>query len=229
MWKADPSAGLLRCGAYEVPGESIRQVVLADGGRVAFLAVGPSRLQAVRWNHDGTATKCLDEQHTGLFYRLPISPVAADDRTILCQWHVSGLYAYEAVDGTARFTGFHYPHGMATHGGCVADGTKWLVATRGGYVEVAAGDTRSPEIGLVRIKGEDLSGKPMLYGRTLFVAHPFTGAVRAVDLADVRRPRLLGKLQLAEHPGLIRLLNDTALVPAGYQGLVAWNYRRESE
>ncbi len=36
-------------------------------------------------------------------------------------------------------------------------------------------------------------------------------------------------LLLAEHPGFIRLLNDTALVPAGYQGLIAWNYRRESE
>lgn len=228
LWKAEPSRELIRTGAYEVPGDSIRQVVLSANGTIAFLAVGTGRLQAIRMTGRNSAAKLIEETHTGLFYRLPISPTPVNDRSVLCQWHATGLYQYEASGDRAGFTGFHYPHSIGSHCGAVAYGDQWLVTSRGGYFQLSVADTRPPEkIGLVHIPGEDLSGKPTLFGDTLFIAHPYSGLVRAVDIADFRRPKLLGKLDLSEHPGFVRLLGDVAMVPAGYQGLLAWDYRRK--
>ncbi len=227
MWNVEPSGKLVQIGTYVVPGDSIRQVVLADEGSMAFLAVGEDEFQAIKLTGDGKATRVLSEKHLGLFYRMPISPSPAADQSVLCQWHVTGLYQYEAAGGRARFAGFHYPHIIGSHCGAVAYGRKWLVVGRGGLFEFAASDTRPPEeIGLASIPGEELSGKPTLFGSTLFVANPNSGSVWAVDVADVRRPKLLSKLQLTEHPGFVRLLGDVALVPAGYQGLLVWDYRR---
>lgn len=231
MWQADSAGQLVRTGAYTVPGESIRQVVLADQGRVAFLAVGASLLQAVRLNHDGTTTKLLDEKYRGLFYRMPLSPVAMDDRTVLCQWHVTGLYEYEAADGATRFTGRRPLAGMDTECGSTAlGGGKWLATSRTGYTVIASdAPRRTEQSGRGQIKGEELAGKPSAFGNLLFIANPFGGAVYALDIADLLKPRLLGKLQLAEHPGRVRLLGDVALVPAGYQGLLAWDWRKTAE
>lgn len=229
IWKADSAGRLVRTGAYAVPGESIRQVVLADQGRIAFLAVGASRLQAVRLNDDGTTTKLLDEKYTGLFYRMPLSPVALDDCKVLCQWHVTGLYEYEAADGTARFTGRRYLGVMATECGSTALGCgKWLATGRSGYDVLDSGGARPPDLlGQGRIKGAELAGKPSTFGNLLFIANPFSGVVQVLDIADLLKPRLQGKIQLDEHPGRVRLLADIALIPAGYQGLLAWDWRKD--
>lgn len=231
MWRADAAGRLSRVGSYTVPGGSVRQVVLADRGRVAFLAVGANRLQAVRLNDDGSAVKLLDERHSGLFYRMPMAPVAANDRTVLCQWHVTGLYEYEAAEGSAKFTGRRYLGRMDTECGVTAlGGGKWLATSRTGVAVIETGKAGAQErIEWGGIKGEDLRGKPSAFGKLLFIANPFLGGVRALDIADPLRPRLLGRLQLTEHPGRVRVIGEVALVPAGYEGLLAWDWRKSGE
>jgi hypothetical protein len=43
-----------------------------------------------------------------------------------------------------------------------------------------------------------------------------------VDISRIERPRLVNQLQLAEHPGIIKVLDGTAVIPGGYEGLLAW-------
>jgi hypothetical protein len=229
IWRRQPSGELVRTGDYKVPGRTIQQVVLAAEGTIAFLAVGGARLEAVRLTGAGSPTKVFSDQRLGLFYRLPISPSAANDRTIMCQWHVTGLYQYEATSDGVRFTGYQYPHKIGSLCGAVALGDRWLTTTRRGYVELSPGELRSPEeIGLIAVKDADLSGKPSVEGDVLFIAHLYDGPVSAVDITDIHHPKVLATLKLAEHPGFVRLHQGVALVPAGYQGLLAWDFRAAS-
>ena len=47
----------------------------------------------------------------------------------------------------------------------------------------------------------------------------------AVDISNFAPPRLLGEMELAEHPGFVIGHKGLAFVPGGYQGLLAWNRR----
>ena len=230
IWKRQPSGELVRTGEYKVPGRSIRQVVLAAKGTIAFLAVGGDCLQAVQLSGADSPKPLLSEQHLGLFYRLPISPTAANDRSIMCQWHVTGLYEYEATSEGVRFTGYQYPYKIGSLCGAVAVDDRWVATVRHGYIELPPSGSRSPEeIKPITIAGADLSGKPSVGGHVLFTAHIYDGPVSAVDITDIRHPKMLASLKLSEHPAFVRLHQEIALVPAGYQGLVAWDFHAASK
>jgi hypothetical protein len=62
-------------------------------------------------------------------------------------------------------------------------------------------------------------------GDTLFLSDPYGGSVTALDISSISAPKLIGELELSEHPGFVVEVDGVALVPAGYQGLLAWNYR----
>ncbi len=230
IWQARADATIDRIGSYEVPGNSIHQVVLADHGRVAFLAVGAGRLQAVRLSGDGKAERILEDQHFGLFYSLPFSPSAKADSRILAQWHVTGLYEYAAENGTAKYTGFNYPHRFGTGAGAVSWRDGWLAISRNGYFFIRPGQTAPPEeLGLTQVPDQPLVGKPSASGDTLFVADAFAGRVVALDLSSPTSPRLLATLQTEGHPGFVRVHHGKALIPAGNDGLIVWDWTKDTQ
>jgi hypothetical protein len=227
IWQRTAGHALTRIGGYEVPGQSIHQVVLADQGRAGFLAVGQGKLHVVSFAADGKTTLLLTDSHPGLFYRRPLTTMAKDDRSVLAQWHVTGLYEYAVHDGSARFTGFHYPHGIGTEGGTTLWGDGWIAITRQGILPLLPGEKRSPtEVGILTVEERPLVGKASTHGDTLFVSDPFRGHVTVLDLRDRSKPRLLAKLDLDGHPGHIRVHQERALIPAGHDGLLAWDWRR---
>ncbi len=226
-WERHSDGTLHRTGAYEVSGRSIHQVVLADDGRVAFLAVGGNTLQVVRLAADGRFELLLEATPpSGLFYREPIAPIAADGRTVIVQWHSIGLVEYRVENGAVWATGRRFPHAMDTECGVAPWRDGWLATSRGGIFALAPGEVRSPhEIGRQVVAGRPRPGKPTVDGDVVFVADPFLGDVSAVDFPSGGGARLLAELRLAGHPGRVRPYRGKVLVPAGRDGLLLWNFR----
>ncbi len=224
-WVRQENGSLRRMGAYAVSGKSIHQITLVDGGRFAFLAVGADTLQVVSLGSDGDV-KLLFE-HTppsGLFYREPFSPVSADGRRILVQWHTMGLFEFAVEGDTVKATGYRFPHAMDTECGVAPWRDGWFATSRGGFFPLSVGEVRAPtEIGRTRIENKGLPGKPVIDGSTAYISNPFLGDVSALDLSQAGNPRLISRLQLIGHPGRVCLHEGKALVPAGRQGLLLWD------
>jgi len=225
LWQKQPSGETQRIGAYEVPGKSIHQVVLADEGRLAFLAVGPNVLHIIKIAENGqTALVMPPVTNTGLFYRDPISPLSADGRGVLVQWHVTGLHQFQIEDGTVKRSGWIFPHAMDTECGATPYRDGWLATSRRGFFPLAEGETRSPDqIGLLKPKNRSFPGKPSISGHTLFITDPFLGDVSAFDLTDAANPKLTAELHLNGHPGRVIVNQGKALIPDGREGLLMWS------
>ncbi len=225
LWQKQPSGETQRIGAYEVPGKSIHQVVLADEGRLAFLAVGPNVLHIIKIAADGqTALVMPPVTNTGLFYRDPISPLSADGRRVLVQWHVTGLHEFLIENGTVKRSGWIFPHAMDTECGATPNRDGWLATSRRGFFPLAEGETRSPDqIGLLKPNHRSFPGKPSISGQTLFITDPFLGDVIAFDHTDAANPKLTAELHLSGHPGRVAVHRGKALIPAGREGLLMWS------
>lgn len=224
LWQKQPSGEMQRMGAYEVPGKSIHQVLLADEGRIAFLAVGPNVLHIIKIADDGqTALVMPHVTNTGLFYRDPISPLSADGRRVLVQWHVTGLHEFLIEGGTVKRSGWIFPHAMDTECGATPHRDGWLATSRQGFFPLTEGETRSPDqIGLLKPNNRPFPGKPSISGQTLFITDPFLGDVSAFDLTDATNPKLTAELHLSGHPGRVAVHHGKALIPAGREGLLMW-------
>ena len=229
--KSSPRARYTRLSSYEVPGKSITQVVLADEGRIAFLAVGANTLHVIQIGPDGKTERLLEETpRSGLFYRDPFSPLSPDGKHILVQWHTTGLHEFVIENGTVKRTGWTFPHAMDTECGATPWNDGWLATSRRGFFPLARDEKRSPEtIGLRRCNGQALPGKPSTDGKTLFIADPFLGEVTALDLTDDKAPRLIAQLHLSGHPGRVKMHRGQALIPAGRDGLLMWRVDKQGE
>lgn len=229
VYQPDAAGRLREVARYRVPGYSTQQVVISPAGNRALVHIGMNRLHILDVTDPHRPARLTEDLHPGLFYQRAIPLSFAARRYSLVTWTVSGPFLFDlSPDAPPRFTGLQYPFRIGTENGAAADGDKWLVTTAGNYFALAPGEKRPPrEIGLVGIDGHDLSGKPTLYGNTLFIANALTGRVSAVDVSDRARPKLLSTLELPEHPGHIIEHEGKALVPAGYQGLLLWDYRRQ--
>ncbi len=227
LWRRKPDGGLERTGAYEVPGKSIHQIVLADGGRMAFLAVGANALHVVKLKADGSTPECVHSESpmTGLFYREPFSPLSQDGKRILVQWHTTGLHEFIAENGQVKRTGARFTHSMGSGCGATVWGGKWLGTSRSGVFFLgAAGEWDSVRDQQVGVEGRGFPGKPSAYGNIVFIADPFLGEVVALDFKDESKPRLLSEVHLSGHPGRVKMYGTKALIPAGRQGLLLWDF-----
>ncbi len=225
IWEPQASGELKQVGSYKVPGKSITQVVPADEGRIAFLAVGPNTLHVVRIDSNGSVERIIEETpKSGLFYREPFSSLSIDGKRILVQWHTTGLHEFVIEDGSAKRNGWVFPHAMDTECGATPDGDCWLATSRQGFFELAANETRSPStIGLKRVASKSLPGKPSMHGNMLFIADPFLGEVTALERDRDGAFRMMSQLHLDGHPGRVKFTNDSALIPAGRDGLLLWH------
>lgn len=227
IWRAQADGSLQHIGSYEVPGKSIHQVVLADQGRIAFLAVGANTLHVVKIAGDGKVTRILDKTpKSGLFYREPFSPLSADGKRILVQWHTTGLHEFIVENDHVKRSGWSFPHAMDTECGATPWRDGWLATSRRGFFTLPSNDTRPlDQLAIHRLEDKSLPGKPSTADRTLFIADPFLGDVTAIDLSDAANPRQLAQLHLSGHPGRVSMQQGKALVPAGRDGLLMWKLK----
>jgi len=229
IYRAEEPEGRLReIARYAVPGYSVQQVVVAPGGTRALVHLGMNRLHVLDVSKPENPVRLMEDLHPGLFYQRAIPTSFVADRYALVTWTVSGPFLFE-IDPKAppKFTGFQYAYRIGTENGATPDGDNWLVTTGGKYLQLIPGEKRPPqEVGLIGIDGVDLNGKPTLYGNTLFISNALSGGIVALDVTNRKMPKVLSKAALPEHPGHIVQFEGRALVQAGYQGLLLWDYKK---
>lgn len=225
VWKAGISGELVRVGRYRVPGELVRQVVVTPSGRFAMLHVGGNTLHVVSLREEEPQL-VLTAQHGGLFYRRAISQQLLHGRYGICNWQGEGMFLFDLSHaGGPRASGAYRFRVPQQNGGAPLR-DRWLVTYRDQYFLLTPGETRPPEqLNPARLDGHLLSGKPTIFGSTLFISNAFTATVTALDVSSVERPKLIGKLGLSEPPGYVIDYRGVALIPAGYEGLLVWKYR----
>ena len=228
IWHSEGEAPLRPIGRYQVEGYSIKQVVVPPPGKYALVHVGPGRLDIVDVSDPTRPARVLKDSHLGLFYSSPIADRLVEDRYACCFWHVTGFYWYDLYGGPKPvYSGDNYRFRVGSRNGLAPLKKDSLVTYRGKYFLLRRSETRPPEaLPSVGIDGHDLTGKPSIFGTTLYVSDRYSGNVSAVDISEPHNPRLLDHLALPEHPGLVVVHEGVALVPAGYQGLVVWDHRR---
>ncbi len=228
VYEADAGGRLREVSRYTVPGYSIQQVVITPAGDRALVHVGMNRLHVLDVSRKEAPVRLTEDLHPGLFYQRAIPTGLVADRFALVTWTVSGPFLFDLAPGQKpQFTGFQYPFRIGTENGATPDGEQWLVTTGGKYFQLTRGEKRPPkDVGLIGVEGLSLSGKPTLSGDTLFIANALTGRVTALDVENRTKPKVLASVMLPEHPGHIVALEGRALVPAGYQGLLLWDYRK---
>lgn len=230
VWRRLADGKLTRTGAYVPSGRSVTQVTLADEGRVAFLAVGPNALQVVRLEADDTFRLIAEEKMNGLFYRDPFTAVTTDGKRLLVQWHAVGLHEFIAEDGQVRRTGRSYQAPMDTECGAVPWGQKWLATSRSGIFLLEEGPDAA--FRTTRVKRPDdlsLPGKPSFGGGMIFISDPFLGDVSALDMSKPGEPKLVGRMLTNGHPGRVLFHHGKAIVPAGREGLLSWDLRKQGD
>jgi hypothetical protein len=216
---------LRRLGGYDARGQSVKQVVVPPPGKYALIHAGPNTLQVLDVSNPVQPKQVFEDRRLGLFYTAPIADGLLDGRFACCHWHVTGLYWYDLVGGPQpQYTGRNYAHRIGSQNGVAFWGQRALLVAGGTYSLVDSEESRPPhELPRHGVEGVVLSGKPTVAGHRLYLSERYLGQVQALDVTDIQRPRLLGQLQLTEHPGIVCDPEGTAFIPAGYG--VSWRGR----
>ena len=223
IWKHNGLGQLDALGHYRVANDCVRQVVIA-AGKYALLHVGAGTLHIVDVSNPNEPKRVLKDSRLGLFYYNPITRGLLADRHALCQWHVTGLYCYDLTGDAPRFSGHYENARIGSRNGAAIVGDRAFVTCRGGYALLLQDEQRPlDQWDIHRIAGLTFHGKPTVDGDRLYVSDRYTGIVTAIDVSDPGSPRLVDQLELAEHPGLVAVHEGTPVIPAGYQGLLAWD------
>ncbi|HUT94336.1 MAG TPA: hypothetical protein VMY37_33055 [Thermoguttaceae bacterium] len=228
IWRRDDDALLRRVGRYRPERGGVAQVVVPPPGRYALLHVGQNELQIVDVSDPREPALMLTDKHLGLFYTFPLVRGLLDDRYAGCLWHATGYRWYDLYGGPKPvFSGDHLAMRANFADGMAVLGEKALLVSRGKYSLIGRDERRPPqELPAHGVRGCYLTGEPTIDGNTLYLSNRVRGTVQAVDVSQIESPRLLGAVELAEHPGPIVVHNGIPVIPAGYQGLLLWELVR---
>jgi hypothetical protein len=244
IWQPAAGGTFTRIGQYRAAGQSIKQVVVPAPGKYALLHVGANQLRIIDVSEPATPKSVLEDAKVSLFYGHPILEGLNEGRYAVVRWFIEGLFWYDLA-GQPRFSGDQFPRTelaskeggsnvaldkkgpgigarFETGDGAAIAGDRVLVIHQGEYVLVDRQERRPLDQLTKYGVGGYLQGKPTVAGRTLYVSSHYMGRVSAVDVTKLEDPKLIGHLDLPEHPGLVTVDGDLALVPAGYQGLLLW-------
>ena len=222
IWRRTPTAIALLT-RYRSPRGSIGQVRLSPDTRHVVAAVGGNRLEILDISSAArTEPTCVfRDSRGGLFYRTPFAQEFLPGDRLACLWNGTGTYVF-SLDSReeARFTGWMAPQLKSLTNGATVHRGRLLAVYAGGYVLLEDGQETFKEEVVIRLPGLSLSGKPSVYGDTLYSACRWQGTVVAVDISDVLHPRLRWRLELDGNPGPVAEVDGSAVIPAGYQGVV---------
>ena len=224
--ESDGKLALNPVGRYIVKGVPVKQVEVPAPGRFALLQAGSNRLHILDVSNPIRPKKVLEASHPGLLYYHPIAEGLLEDRYASCFWHVSGFHWFDLTGPEApRFVGDRWGYRTGSRNGMAHLPNRYALATyRNGYLLLQRGETRSQvNIHLHEIEGVSVTGKPTVSGTRLFCADRYGGSVIAVDINDVKQPKLIAKLQLREHPSPVAVHRGVPLIPGGHDGLIVWD------
>jgi hypothetical protein len=212
-------------GRYQSTAGGIGQVKISPDMRYVLVHAGSNTLEILDIRSPGRPKRVLDDQRPGLFYRTPFSHGFLPGGQFACIWHASGVFVFDLAGNMGpKYSGWNVPSESLTNtianGAAVWNG-RFVVTCGGGYAVLVPGQTEiSKSLHQVRLSGVDLTGKPSVFGNTLYVAHRWKGKLAAVDIADPDHPRLRWSLQIEGNPGPVQQLHGKAIIPAGYDGVI---------
>jgi len=208
-------------GRYRDGNLPVKQVVPVPNSPYVLLQVGGSQMQVVDLSDPKRPNFVYRDKRTGLLYGYQISEGALEDRWGLCFWHVSGFHWYDLKTGGVPAYGGNFQLNMSPADGAVFIDGGALAIARGGYFILRPGEF-APADGVkpLTLAGHPLSGKPSLYGKTLYLADRFSGMVQVVDIESLEKPSWRRSFELPGNPGAVREFRGKLVIPAGYQGLL---------
>ncbi|NOX55770.1 MAG: hypothetical protein GXP27_15280 [Planctomycetes bacterium] len=226
-WHGDPDPRLEPIGGYEAEGRPIRQVAVPRPGRHALVQVGMSTLDIVDVRDPRRPTRVLRDRGHGFLYDLCKNYAAAERSNgrptpplFPVVWQLGGVRWYDLAADPPRFSGREYPHRVGD-AGTVVLGKRTLLTYRGGYLLLEPGEQRPPaELPLCAPDRRwRRAAKPTLAGDRLYLSDRRSGEISALDISQLDRPRLLGRMPLRGNPGRLVVTQHGLLVPNGYEGL----------
>jgi hypothetical protein len=218
IWQRAGHDNLEALGRYRPARGSVRSVVIPPLGRYALLQVDLSILEIVDVTNPATTRRVSRDSGHGFLYH--VGDDVIDDRCVCVLWQLSGLRWYDLYGRNGpTFSGDQYPHRLGSDG-TVAAGSDRLVITRGGLVQIGPNERRPPEeLGIQRVGGQRLSGKPRRYGDRLYLADSRTGDVTILDISNSERPGLIERMNLPGNPSSVVRHQGVMVIPNGYEGL----------
>jgi hypothetical protein len=222
IWRRDGASSLTKIGGYRAGDVTIRQVVIPPPGKYALLHVGSSALHIVDVSNPADVKCVLKDTRTGLLYGDQIADGLLEGRYACVFWHVSGLYWYDLYGGAKPvYTGDNYGYRFDAQNGVALLEHAALVTYQRGYIILQRGETRPPdELPKYGVEGQNLSGKPCVFGNRLYITNRFTGRVSTLDITDVKKPKLLESFDLDGKTGRAVVHKGALIILAGYEGLL---------
>ncbi|MDR2932261.1 MAG: hypothetical protein LBV27_04055, partial [Oscillospiraceae bacterium] len=186
VWRINEYA-LTLCGRYKVDGYTIRQAVIPGQGRYAVLQVGS------KWMHIVSIEKpekpelvFWDTHFQGQLFHRQLSYGLAEDRYVACSWHSVGIFWYDLFGGSIpRYAGFSNMKSFLAFNGIVCTPGHVIMTHDKGYVmpDIKEGAELAP-LPHYGVEGHDLTGKPTVFGDTMFISNRLNGQISVVDISD---------------------------------------------
>ena len=219
VWKIEEN-GLVPVAEVSAEGAAIRQLVISENGRFAFLHVGSHHLWAVNIADPLHPVVELKDHHpSGLIYERQITPHAIGGRYYACHWHGTYTEWYDTAGEHVEKVGcrtnkLHFRNGMAPLGDRV------LVTANDGYasadVEYEGLMADLPPYG----RGlACTAGKPCVFGDRLYITDKMRSLMLKLDIANVSAPRLVQTYRFAAYIGNVSERDGRIYLAAGRQGI----------
>lgn len=223
VWRWDRDGALQEIGRHAPAGISAQQVVAPAGSRFLLLQNGARLFEIIDAADPSLMRLVLSDRGPGLFYGKWISTRLAPSGLAAVAWNMGGPVWYNLALATpARVSDPQAVVGNIPGSGAwmLEDGSLLFLHGNGySLLDPAA----TPRLGAPMAKldpPDPINGAPSARGNVLFTTSGAWRIVRAIDISDRRRPRLIEKWETRGNPFQIAFAGGKALVPEGHEGLV---------
>ncbi len=205
-------------------GRVIQQLMPSPDGRFVLIHAGYGLFQFLDVRDMETPRLALsdgNEMLGGIYGRQICTGILAG-RYMAAHWNSRFIRWYDAGGETPRPLPWKQPH-IGFQGGMAICRDKALAVWKGGYFlfDPTEEDPFTPDA-CVRIPGVTLRGKPVVHGDLLFVSDRVLGEMQALDISDIRHPRMLFQEETKGNPDLARIAGNHVFWPLGYAGLACY-------
>jgi hypothetical protein len=226
IWKISGNTTLELIGRYVVDCYTIRQVVIPEQGKYAILQVASKWVHIVNIENPAAPELVFWDAHfRGQLFSRQISSGLAEGRYIAAIWHSVGYFWYDIFGGSRpKYSGYSSQKSFMAFNGIVCTPEHVIITHDKGYVLPDFKDGTNPvQLPHYGIKDYDLTGKPIVYGNTMFVSNRLNGLVTTLDISNITEPRLQTSFRLEGNPDIVAKHKNKVAIPAGYQGLLIYS------
>ena len=217
IWGYRGKGELVPRGRYAPEKAMVKQVSVPMPGRYAFLQMGSQGVAIVDIADPDNPEQAIDQQ-VGLMYGDQLCLGLVEDRYVCAYGHDRGIFWFDLTAAPPVRAG-NNPKTMIYGAGIVSLGSQILISKTGGYLLASQDSQDLAKMEYCHV-GQGVSGKPSVYGNTLFLANRKNGKVYIVDIADIHGPRLVRQLNTSGNPGRVVVHDRNLVIPDGYEGLL---------